>query len=107
MCELKSRQVTGGVVFGAKIVPGSSRTAICGVLDGMLKVRVSAPAEKGKANKCLVEFFARKLGVKKNTVNIVSGRTSPVKQVQVLSMSKGALLEKLGMSPIHRPQRAS
>lgn len=84
--------------MGAKIVPGSSRTAICGVLDGMLKVRVSAPAEKGKANKCLVEVLSKKLGVRKNAVRIVSGQTSPIKQVQVLGISGEVLLKRLKLN---------
>jgi len=84
--------------LGAKIVPGSSRTAICGVLDGMLKVRVSAPAEKGKANKCLVEVLSKKLGVRKNAVRIVSGQTSPIKQVQVLGISGEVLLKRLKLN---------
>lgn len=78
-------------------MPGSSRTAICGVLGGMLKVRVSAPPEKDKANTCLVEVLSKKLGVKKNAVTIVSGQTRPVKQVQVEGVSKQMLLEKLGL----------
>lgn len=84
-----------GVVFGAKVVPGSSRTAICGLLDGMLKVRVSSPPEKGKANKCLVEYLSKILGVKKNAVKIISGERNPVKQVQVLGISRDILLERL------------
>ena len=95
MGELKMQESEEGVVFGAKIVPGSSRTAICGLLDGMLKVRVSSPAEKGKANKCLVEYLSKVVGVKKSAVKIVSGERNPVKQVQVLGISRDILLERL------------
>ena len=98
MAELKSQDVANGVVFGAKIVPGSSRTAICGLLDGMLKVRVSAPPEKGKANKCLVELLSKKLGVKKNAVSIISGQTSRVKQVQVVGISGEVLSRRLNLN---------
>ena len=89
------RKVDEGVVFVVKVVPGSSRTAVCGLLDGMIKIKVSAAPEKGKANKCLVEFLAKQLGVKKNAVRIISGQTNPVKQIEVSGISVDTLLEKL------------
>ena len=93
------QEVDGGVVFTAKIVPGSnSPTRICGLLDGMLKVKVSAAPEKGKANRCLLKFLAKQLGVKKNAVSIISGQTSPLKHVQVSGISADTLMEKLGFS---------
>ena len=93
------QEVDGGVVFTAKIVPGSSGpTRFCGLFDGMVKVKVSAAPEKGKANKCLLKFLAKQLDVKKNAVSIISGQTSPVKHVQVLDISAEALLEKLGLN---------
>ena len=92
------QEVDGGVVFTAKIVPGSSGpTRICGVLDGMLKVKVSAPPERGKANQCLTRFLAKELGVKKNAVSILSGKTSPVKQVRIVEISVETLLKKLNL----------
>lgn len=88
----------GGVVFTAKIVPGSSRTTIAGVLDDMVKIRVVAPPEKGKANQCLVAYLAGQLGVKKSQIDIVAGQTNPIKQVRVEGISAAMLLEKLGLS---------
>jgi uncharacterized protein (TIGR00251 family) len=99
MANLTIQEVDGGVIFTAKIVPGSSGpTRICGLLDGTLKIKVSAPPEKGKANKCLLNFLAEKLGVKKNAVVILSGQTSPVKHVQVSGISADALLSKLNLT---------
>ncbi len=93
------QEVDGGVVFTAKIVPGSSGpTRFCGLLDGMVKVKVCAAPEKGKANKCLLKFLAKKLDVKKNAINIISGQTDPVKRVQVSGISIDTLMEKLGLN---------
>jgi len=97
MGELCVKEADGGVVFTAKVVPGSSRTAICGLLDGMLKVRVSAAPEKGKANQCLVSLLAGQLGVKKSAVSIVSGHGSAVKKVQVCGITSATLLAKLNL----------
>ena len=93
------QEIDGGVVFTAKIVPGSSGlTRICGLLDGMVKVKVSAAPEKGKANKCLLKFLAKQLDVKRNAISIISGQSSPVKHVQVLDISADMLMEKLGLN---------
>ena len=99
MGNLKIEERNEGAVFVAKIVPGSSgQTRICGLLDEMLKVKVSAAPEKGKANQCLIKFLAKQLGVKKNTVSIISGTTSPVKHVKVSGMSADTLLKKLNLN---------
>jgi uncharacterized protein (TIGR00251 family) len=87
-----------GVVFAVKVVPGSSRTTVSGVLDSMIKIKVTAPPEKGKANECLIAFLAKQLGIRKNAIDILSGRTNPVKQVQVAGISAAALLERLGLT---------
>ncbi len=98
MAELTIREIDGGVVFLAKIVPGSSKTAMCGLLEETVKIKVSAAPEKGKANQCLVEFLAKQLDVKKNAVSIISGQTRPVKQVQVLGISAESLLKRLNLN---------
>jgi len=82
----------------AKIVPGSSRTCVCGIFSGMLKIKISAPPEKSKANRCLLEFLAKQLGVKKSAISIISGQTNPIKQVQALGISADALIEKLNLN---------
>jgi len=92
------QESSSGVIFTAKVVPGSSRTTVAGVLEDMIKIRVAAAPEKGKANQCLVTFLANQLGVKKGDVQIVSGQTRPVKQVHVAGISAAELLEKLGLN---------
>ena len=97
MAELTIQKINGGVVFAAKIVPGSSKTDVSGLFNGMLKIKISAAPEKGKANQCLLEFLAKKLGVKKKSINIISGQRSPVKQIQVLGLSTEMLLNKMNL----------
>ncbi|MHC4510095.1 MAG: DUF167 domain-containing protein [Planctomycetota bacterium] len=99
MANLIVQECSEGVVFVAKIVPGSSGpTRICGLLDGMLKVKVSAAPEKGKANDRLVKFLAGELSVRRNALGIVSGQTSPVKHIRVSGISADALLKKLNLT---------
>lgn len=95
---LKIQEVDGGVVLGVKVAPGSSKTVITGTLGGMLKIKIAAAPEKGKANQCLVEFLAKQLGVKKNSISIIRGKTSPVKSIKVPGISAERLLNKLGLN---------
>ncbi|MGA2071371.1 MAG: DUF167 domain-containing protein [Sedimentisphaerales bacterium] len=95
MEELILQQKDNTVTFTVKVVPRSSKTAVAGVLGGMLKIKLAAAPEKGKANESLVEFLADTLGVKKNAITITSGLTSPVKTIQIAGISTEYLLDKL------------
>lgn len=97
MSQLSIQKNAAGIAFKAKIVPGSSKTAFVGILDGMIKVKVSAAPEKGKANKCLIDFIAKKLGIKKKDISIVSGATNPVKQIQIDGISKEIFIATMDM----------
>jgi uncharacterized protein (TIGR00251 family) len=97
MEQLKIQQSANAVVFSVKVVPRSSKTAVAGVLGGMLKVKLAAAPEKGKANESLVEFLADTLGVKKNTITITSGHTSPVKTILITGVSAETILQKLNL----------
>jgi uncharacterized protein (TIGR00251 family) len=95
MEQLKIQQAGNAVIFSVKVVPRSSKTALAGLLGGMLKVKLAAAPEKGKANESLVEFLADTLDVKKNAISITSGHTSPVKTIQITGATSAAILQKL------------
>jgi uncharacterized protein (TIGR00251 family) len=94
---LRVQQAGNAVVLSVKVVPRSSRTAIAGILNGMLKVKLAAAPEKGKANQALVEFLADTLGIKKNAVKITSGLTSPVKTIEITGISAELLPDRLNL----------
>ena len=64
-------------------MPGSRREAIQEVGAGLVRVRVTAPPEKGRANEALVALLARSLGVSQGAVRIVRGAASRRKAVAV------------------------
>lgn len=67
-----------------KVIPKSSRTEFAGTLpDGTWKVKVAAVPEKGKANRALCEFIAKRLGVAKSSVRVISGETSQLKRLEI------------------------
>ena len=98
MGDLKVAENEGAVKFGVKVVPAGSRTELTGLYNGMLKIKVSAVPEKGKANRALIAFLAKQLGVKKKQVGIIGGRTNAVKEIQVSGISADTLLEKFGLN---------
>jgi uncharacterized protein (TIGR00251 family) len=98
MSNLAVEEIDGGVVFAVKVVPGSRQTCVCGLLDDMVKIKVSAVPEKGKANKCLVDFLAKQLSAKRSSISIISGQTSAVKSVRVMGISVEQLSRKLNLN---------
>ena len=83
-------------VLEVKIVPNASRNEVIGWLEGgVLKVKVQAPPEGGRANKALIGLLAGELGLPKNRVTIQSGETSRHKRIAVAGLSKAEVLAKL------------
>jgi hypothetical protein len=65
-------------------------------LEGeVIRVHVSAPPEKGKANKELIRFIAKRLGIPKTTVVLLSGKTSRRKRIQVNGIGKEQVMRTL------------
>lgn len=73
----------GEVLIPIKVVPGASRDQISGMLGERLKIRISAPAEGGKANAAVCRLIAQKLGIKNATVEVASGSTNPEKIIRI------------------------
>lgn len=90
------REIEGGVEITIKAVPGASRDRIVGPLGDALKVQVSAPPEKGKANQAIVALIAKVLDTNARSVSIVRGLSAPRKVVMVLGLSGKNVVERLG-----------
>ncbi len=72
-----------GCTFGVHVVPRSRHDTVVGLYGESLRVRLTAPPVGGKANEALRGFLARRLGVPKDAVEILSGHTSRHKVVRV------------------------
>lgn len=77
--------------FAVRLIPRASRTAIAGVREGVLHVRVTAAPVNGAANRALLELLGRSLRLGPTTIRIESGATSSRKRLSVPS----AALERL------------
>ena len=92
---LKITKTSTGATFKVRVQPGASKNEMVGVQQDALKVRISAPPVQGKANKALVNFLAKELGVKKSEIEIVSGHTSRVKKIKVIGEGTEKILQEL------------
>jgi uncharacterized protein (TIGR00251 family) len=63
--------------------PGAKRTEVVGLYGNCVKLRLASPPVDGKANACLIEFLAQRLGVKRGQVSILHGAGSRRKTVFV------------------------
>jgi uncharacterized protein (TIGR00251 family) len=80
------------------VQPRASRTEIAGLYDGLIKIRVAAPAVENAANLALIEFVAKRLGVAKRCVRVASGAAGRRKLLEIDGVSAGEIAEKLGPS---------
>ena len=78
-----------------KVIPASSRTCIAGWLGDTLKVRVAAPAERGKANAAVEATIAEAVGVSAECVRIVMGQTSARKVVEIAGLTESEVYRRL------------
>jgi hypothetical protein len=71
------------MIIKVKVEPRSSRSEVVGMHGDSLKVKLTAPPVEGKANKELIEVLAKKYGLKKRDIEIVSGHSSKNKLVRL------------------------
>lgn len=78
-----------------RVQPGASKNEIVGVQEDALKIRISAPASQGKANKVLVQFLAKQLAIKRSQVEILSGHATRRKTIHIIGKGTQNKLQKL------------
>src|SRR6476620_6878926 len=72
-----------GVVLPVKAQPGSKKNELRGEQNGMLKVCVTQVAERGKANKAIVEVLAKELQLRRSQIELIAGELQPTKRFLV------------------------
>ena len=78
-----------------RVYPNAIRNEVIGFADGILRVKISAPPVKGKANRELLAFLSQLLGISPGAVIITKGYTSRNKIVAVDGLSQEELLKRL------------
>ncbi len=86
----------GTVVLRLHVQPGAARAGMGGRHGDAVKVAVSAPPDKGKANEAVLVLVAAALGVPRSAVELVGGTTSRAKRVAVRGRTADEVRSALG-----------
>ncbi len=72
-----------GVLLRLRVQPGASRNEVIGVVDGVLRIRLTARPLQGAANQQCLQFLSKKLHIAKSRIIMVAGERSREKIVRV------------------------
>jgi uncharacterized protein (TIGR00251 family) len=96
MSTLQIASTPAGVRLRIRVMPRASKSAIAGVRNGCLIVRVTAPPVDGAANAAVLEVIAEAAGVPRRAVSLVTGETSREKTVVIAGVTEAQLRRRLG-----------
>lgn len=85
-----------GVILPVRAHAGARRSAIVGVREGMLRVDVTQPPEKGRANRAIIAVLSRALGVPKSAIELVVGESSRRKKFLLAGANIDEVRQVLG-----------
>lgn len=83
-----------GVSFAVKVHPRAKKDAIAGEVGDALKLSLTAPPVKGRANEACIEFLAKFLNVPRSSITIAAGESGRRKVVRVSGISAAQVREK-------------
>ena len=78
-----------------RVYPNADRNEIVSLINGVLRVRISAPPVKGRANIELIGFLSRFLGISKDSISIVKGHTNRNKLVVINGLGQDSISKLL------------
>ncbi len=77
------KKTKDGILIEVKVDPRSSKKGVSGIMDNVLKVKLTAPPVEGEANEQLIEVISELTGVRKSDIRIVRGLSSRRKVVEI------------------------
>ncbi|MEA2632163.1 MAG: uncharacterized protein QOE66_2382 [Chloroflexota bacterium] len=80
--------------FAVRVTPRSAVERVEDPVDGVLKVRIMAPAVEGAANASLIRLLADELGIARRDVRIVAGASSRQKLVVIEGVDPEAIVAR-------------
>lgn len=81
------------------ISPGARKNQVVGItIDGVVKIKISAPPVEGKANKGMVKYLSEVLSIPVSRIIIERGEKSHTKQVRILGISFADASERLQLA---------
>ena len=95
LTELELVEIPGGTRLRLRVKPGARQRAILGVHAGALKLSVTTPPERGKANRSAIRLLAEVLDVAPSEIELLAGHASRDKTVLV-PLPAATVVERLG-----------
>lgn len=83
-----------GISIKVSVIPNSSKSFVAGILDGVLKIKLNSPPIEGRANKEVIEFLSKLLGIPKTSITILKGDKNKLKTL-LLKGDRGLLQNKV------------
>lgn len=81
--------------ISVKVKPRASRDALEGWQDDALVVRLTSPPVEGAANTSLIRLLAKKTGLARSRIRIVSGEKGRTKVLEFTGVDPDDLRERL------------
>ena len=78
-----------------QVQPNATKNRVARFEDGILHLRIAAPATKGKANQELLKFLSNILGVSKAHLTIEKGIISKKKTIAVTGLTQNQVTRRL------------
>jgi len=75
------------VLLSVRVTPRAGRTALAGIRDGVLHVKLAAAPVEGAANAALIDLLSRQLRIPKRSVRIVTGERSRTKTLEISGLA--------------------
>jgi uncharacterized protein len=84
-------RAVSSAMLPVRVQANARRDELVEVREGVLLVRVAAPALDGRANRALCRLLAKRVGVPPSRVTIARGQRSRDKLIQVEGVDQAAL----------------
>ena len=82
------RETTRGIILPVQVVPRSSQCGLMCIVNGFLKMKVTAPPADGMANDECLNLLSASLNIPKSRLAIISGKQSRKKTILLSGIEK-------------------
>ena len=79
----------------------ASRSEVVGWRAGVLRLRVTAPPQDGRANSAVLELLAEALGVRTGSLVLAAGHASAHKRVAVEGLAREEIERRIAVATGH------
>jgi uncharacterized protein (TIGR00251 family) len=93
--KLEITEIKDGCRLKVRVKPGGKKDAILGIYGGALKISVTAPPERGKANAGVIKLLSKRLDISRDQMVITSGEGSRNKSLSIAGLAPEEVRSRL------------